>query len=385
MTVAPAGASPVPRFGAVEHLQALARDPPQWPARTDAASLLALDLEVARTGLGSALGPQRIRLELLDYPGEWLLDLPLLRTGFLQWSEATLRRLEGRPEAAEFLALQAGLPAGAGADEHLAATGHALYRQTLKRLRDAGLSLLQPGRFLMPAPGPAPAWMAFFPHRGQGGLLDLLQHRYAAYCDAVMRDLSDPLFGSVDRLVVLVDLLTALASGPAAFADVQAALAEAAGGLRWERNWLEAAAALGRLRWPPPVLAHVVFAATKADHVGARQRDNLRALLRTVVAPARPVRASYFAMAAVQCTEDVTVMLGDTPVSGVVGRKLGDERMVRSYPGEVPAGAPDAEFWSHRFLRIPDFEPRRPTDGGRGGMPNIGLDHVLTSLLEDVL
>ena len=385
VTLAPAGASPVPRFDGAAHLAALAADPPSWPARTDAASLLALDLVVPRTGLAAALPPRLVRLELLDYPGEWLLDLPLLRLDFDAWSEAALRRLEGRAEAAEFLSFLAAVPPGAASDEALAAAGHRLYRAALRRLRDAGMAMLQPGRFLMPAPGPEPAWIAFFPHRGGGGLHALLARRYAAYAEAVRRDLSDPLFGRLDRMVVLVDLLSALHAGPAAFADMRTALTEAAAALRWRRSLLETAMALGQMRVPPRVVSRAVFAATKADHVGARQRGNLVSLLRQVVEPAAPVRASYFAVAAVRCTEEDVVRLDDRPVSGVIGRRLGDERPVRSYPGEVPDEAPDPRFWSEKFLRLPDFEPLRPIDGGRGGVREIALDALLLSLLEDVL
>ena len=123
-----------------------------------------------RTGFANALPPFALRLEFLDYPGEWLLDLPLLRQSYSAWSEQVLRRLEGRAEAAEFLAFATGAAGdGAGADEALAATGHRLYRRLLQRLRDAGLALLQPGRFLMPAPGAEPAWMAFFPIAAAAG------------------------------------------------------------------------------------------------------------------------------------------------------------------------------------------------------------------------
>jgi len=159
---APAGAEAMPRFDVQAHVAALAGDPPRWPARTDAVSLLVLDIDVPRP----PLPPRRVRLELLDYPGEWLLDLPLLGRGFADWSATTLRRLEAQPAAAPFLAFVHGLPAGA-ADEALARTGTGLYRDLLHRLREeAGLSLLQPGRFLMPPPGPSPPWMAFFPMVG---------------------------------------------------------------------------------------------------------------------------------------------------------------------------------------------------------------------------
>lgn len=386
--LAPAGASEVPRFDHAEHLAALAREPPEWPARTDATGLLALELVVERTGFATVLPPQRVRLEFLDYPGEWLLDLPLLRMDFSTWSEQVYRRLEGRAEAKEFLAFAMALPAGAGADEALAAAGHRLYRAALVRLRDAGYSMLQPGRFLMPAPGPEPGWTPFFPHRGSGGLHGLLERRYRAYVAAVERDLSDPLFGRMDRLLVLVDVLSALSAGAPAFGDVRAALMEAAGALRWQWSLMEFAGALARLEAPPRVVSRVVFAATKADHVGQRQRSNLVALLRSIVEPVVPVRSAYFAMASVLCTEDATMMLGGTlegrPVSAVRGRPVGERVFAKSYPGEVPSGLPDGSFWAHPFYALPAFQPVHLADGGRAGVPNLELDAVLLALLDDV-
>ncbi len=383
--IAPAGVSNLPRFDVAGNLAALAQDPPAWPARTDAASLLALDLTIPRLGLASALPDFALRLEFLDYPGEWLLDLPLLRQSFADWSEATFRRLEGRPEAAAFLAFATALPVGASADEAIAATGYRLFRALLTTLRDAGLALLQPGRFLMPAPGAEPPWMAFFPLRGQSDLAGLMEQRFDAYKDAVQADLSDPLFGQLDRMVVLVDLLSALHAGAAAFTDLSAALKEASASLRWERDWVEAAMSIGKLRWPPPVLSRVAFAATKSDHVAERQRGNLSALLRTVAAPTIDVRAGYFSLSAVRCTEDIVMQVGEHALSAVRGRRIGDAAPGRSYPGEVPDRPPGAEFWAHKFLQIPQFEPLRPPDAGKGGVPNIGLDDLLLFLLDDLL
>jgi uncharacterized protein len=387
---AAAGASEVPRFDVPRHLAALAADPPRWPDRTDAVSLLALDLEIGRSGLAANLPPRRIRLELLDYPGEWLLDLPLLRSDFAQWSAQTLRRLEAAPAAItrDFLAFAHGLPARAPSDEALAATGHRLYRAALHRLRDeARLSLLQPGRFLMPGPGAEPPWMGFFPLAGSGGLAGLLAQRFDAYRDAVRRDLAAPMFGDLDRLVVLADLLSALAAGPAAFADAEDALAAAAAALRWRRDWGEALAALLSLRLPPRAIGRVAFAATKSDHVAARQRGNLAALARRItgVPEGSAAGQAAFAIAAVRCTEDFVWSLDGRPVSAVRGRVLGEERMTRSYPGEVPDAPPDDAFWAHPFLALPRFEPIRPPEGGRGGVPELGLDALLAFLLEDLL
>jgi predicted YcjX-like family ATPase len=296
VSVAPAGASDLPRFDVATHLAALIADPPHWPARTTSVSLLALDLELARDGLLAALGPRLWRLEFLDYPGEWLLDLPLLDADFADWSATVLRRLEA-PETAsiarEFLGFARGLPAGAGADEPLASSGHRLYAATLRRLRDeAGLAFLQPGRFLMPAPGAAPPWMQFFPLPGHSPLAALLGARFNAYVAAVRRDMVSPLFGSLDRLVVV---------------------------------------------------------------------------------------------ASVRCTEDAVETLAGRPVSAVRGRIIGEPRPARSYPGEVPDAPPEDAFWQHRFLALPDFEPLRPPEDGRGGVAQLGLDTLLAFLLADIL
>ncbi len=392
VAVAPAGAGSLPRFDMARHRGALAADPPGWPARTNAASLLALDLTVPRSSFGVSLPSRRVRLEFLDYPGEWLLDLPLLQTPFRAWSEQTLRRLQDQPLARDFLAFSAALPARAPADEALIASGHALYRVLLARLRDEQhLALLQPGRFLMPAPGEAPPWIAFFPHAGTGPLMDLLTERYDRYVQAVRDDLSAPLFGQVDRIVVLADLLSALHAGPAAFADTAAALASVGAALRWRQGWLEHLMALGQLRWPVRGITRVAYAATKADHVADRQRGNLAALMRDVVrgrtvAPAgTDVPHATFAIASVRCTEDIVWELDGHPVSAVRGRRIGDTAAARSYPGEVPDRVPDAQFWRHPFLDLPVFEPLRLPDGGRGGVPSVGLDALLAFVLADVL
>ena len=382
VSLAAAGAGAVPRFGLRGHLAALAADPPTWPERTGAVSLLALDLLIPRR-----IGPERrVRLEFLDYPGEWLLDLPMLRQDFTAWSQEALQRLEAPPAhaaARPFLAFAGALPAGASADEAVAEQGHRLYRDLVMRLRaEDGLSLLQPGRFLMPAPGPPPPWITFFPFRGRGGLHTLLAERYDAYRAAVRTELVSPLFGEVDRLVVLADLLGALHAGSAAFDDAAAALGAAASSLRWRRGWWELAQSVLRWRWPGPGITRVAYCATKADHVAQGQRGNLASTMRRLVSVenAGDVASRAFAIAAVRCTTDATMALGGRAVSAVEGVKAGVGR-VRSYPGEVPDGMPPPGFWSQPFFDLPDFLPPRLT--GRDGVPELGLDAMLSFLLEE--
>jgi predicted YcjX-like family ATPase len=390
VSIAPAAASGIPRFEVEPHMAALAADPPQWPARTTAVSLLALDVDVSREGLLAPLGPQRRRLEFLDYPGEWLLDLPLISQDYASWSAATLRRLATlqRPEIARaFLGFVHSLPAGVAPDEALSLNGHRLYTEVLQQMRDeTGLAFLQPGRFLMPPPGAQPPWMQFFPLPGRSPLVNLMEARFDAYVDAVRRDLMSPMFGDLNGLVVLADLLSALHQGQTAFADAQLALAAAANALRWDLSWSDYLAAFVQLKLPPSAIRHVAFAASKADHIAARQRGNLTALMRRITrVPNEGVTSAVFSIASVRCTEDVVETLAGRPVSAVRGRIIGEPRPARFYPGEVPDGLPDDTFWQHRFLALPDFEPMRLPEDGRGGIPQLGLDALIAFLLTDIL
>ena len=61
VAIAPAEASGIPRFEVEPHTAALAADPPRWPERTTAVSLLALDVDVPREGLLAPLALQRQR------------------------------------------------------------------------------------------------------------------------------------------------------------------------------------------------------------------------------------------------------------------------------------------------------------------------------------
>jgi predicted YcjX-like family ATPase len=194
------------------------------------------------------------------------------------------------------------------------------------------------------------------------------------------------MFADLDSLVVLADLLSALHQGQPAFGDTQLALAAAADALRWELSWTDYLAAVAQLKLPPRSIRRVAFAATKADHVAARQRGNLSSLMRRITrAPNAETATAVFSIAPVRCTEDVVETLAGRPVSAVRGHIIGEPRPARFYPGEVPDSLPDDTLWQHRFLALPEFEPMRLPDAGRGGIPQLGLDALLAYLLADFL
>ncbi|WP_135466067.1 YcjX family protein [Crenalkalicoccus roseus] len=386
----PAGVESVPRFDVHAHLEALARDPPAWPDRTEDLSTLELTLELDRQGMfGSLLGTRTVTLELLDYPGEWLLDLPMLDQDYAAWSRETLARLrapERLPATREFLAFADALPEDAPAEEALARRGHALYREALRGCRDRlGFRFLQPGRVLNPGPrGEAPLlWFFPLPRPGGTGLAGLLARRHAAYVAEQRERFFEPFFRRFHRQAVLVDVLGALHAGEAAFADTAEALGAIAASLRQGTGLLERLLGLGTTR--------TAFVATKADHVPARQREALTALLGHLVqapqasaAVAGAVTAVH-ALAAIRCTEEDVVSLEGRPVGAVRGVLLKEGRSAKVYPGEVPMRPPEPGFWQHAFFEMPAFQPPRLDPAGGSGVPHLGLDALLAWLIGDLL
>ena len=96
-----------------------------------------------------------LTLDIVDYPGEWLLDLPLLGKSYEQWSAETLaylRRTTRPPLPAAFLERVAAIDPLGPADEYAAIEAARLFTDHLQARRQAHqtLSMIGPGRFLMP-------------------------------------------------------------------------------------------------------------------------------------------------------------------------------------------------------------------------------------------
>ena len=73
----------VPRFDYEAHLAAMTGPNPRWPEGTRAVSQLRVSFRVKPGGLLSGVRrPRTVHLDIVDYPGEWLLDLELLDKGY---------------------------------------------------------------------------------------------------------------------------------------------------------------------------------------------------------------------------------------------------------------------------------------------------------------
>ncbi len=389
-------------FPLTKTVTALAADPPRWPPSTTDLRRVDLSLRFFPTGLlgfgqpiGRTAGAAELSLEILDYPGEWLLDLTLLGQSYQEWSRATLALVRGgvrAPLAREWLNFLAGHPATSRSDAETARQAHSLYRSFLSACRTREqLSLLQPGRFLNPGDLAGDPILEFCPmpagagsRARPGSLATVMEARFEAYKRSVVQPFFADLARRVDRQIVLVDVLRTLNAGEEAFADQSRALETILQAFRFGRG--------GLVRWLFGArIDRVLFAATKADHVPALQRDHLEALMGDMVAvpslraERAHARVAATTLASIRCTEDGTDVIDGRKVDVVIGLPLGAQRRIRFFPGIVPMSKPPAGFWGGRFTEFPVFQPPRIDDAASNGIPHINLDKTLSFLFEDAL
>ena len=92
-----AGAGRLPRFRYQENIEAMAAGAPSGPRGTDDLREIGIEIRFMPANAPGKLlseisgSPATITLRIVDYPGEWLLDLPLLDQSYAEWSRATLR------------------------------------------------------------------------------------------------------------------------------------------------------------------------------------------------------------------------------------------------------------------------------------------------------
>jgi len=384
-------------FPVHDTIATLAADPPRWPPSTTDLRRADLVLRFTPAGLLARLagGAAKLTLEILDYPGEWLLDLPLLRQSYSDWSRTTLdlvRRGARAPLTRDWFDFLARHPADGAADPEAAHQLHELYRAFLAACRTRErLCLLQPGRFLNPGRLDDPSLLRFCPmpfavgaRAREGSMAALMEARFDAYKRIVVRPFFAQLARRVDRQIVLVDVLRALNAGESAFDDQRLALESILGAFRFGRR------SLLRLLFGARI-DRVLFAATKADHVPALQRDHLEALLANLVAAPTlragqaHARVAATALASIRCTEDGTDVIDGRKVDVVIGLPEGGARRIRFFPGIVPVAPPPAGFWGERFTEFPVFQPPRIGPVAGDGLSHINLDKALDFLLGDAL
>ncbi len=383
----------VPRFDYERHLAAMTGPDPHWPEGTRHVSQLRLSLRVQPRGLIAGLrGAQVLHLDIVDYPGEWLLDLRLMDRDFAGWSTEVLGRMTGRPGAQGFADALAATPRDRFDDS--AAQGlAAAYTEHLHQARAAGWSDCTPGRFLMPGELEGSPALTFTPlpddWRGSA-LWREFERRFGAYKSRVVRPFFRDHFARIDRQVVLMDVLGAIHAGPQAVEDMRRAMADILSAFRPGRaGWLSQL--LGARR-----VERILFAATKADHLHHIQHPRLTAITGAMLREARDradfsgARTEAMSIASLRTTTEEMIRQDGEDLPAVRGTLM-DGRRAAFYPGELPANpaellmpaAQGATHWPDGDYAIMDFAPAPNTLRPGDGPPHIRLDRAAEFLIGD--
>ena len=393
----------LPRFAYEEHLARLTADDRSWPEGTRRISQLRLTLEYEPHGLiARNFGSGRLHIDIVDYPGEWLLDLPLMNLSYRQWSEATIAASRVEPRATLAKAWHthlATLDAEAVAIELNAVKAAEHFTAYLAKSRedDVALSSLLPGRFLMPGDFAGSPLLTFAPliantydEFPKGSLGDLMERRYNSYVSKIVRPFFFSHFARLDRQIVLVDTLSALNAGPAAVQDLKNALTQVLACFRLGANSLFSNT-LGRR------IDRILFAATKADLLHQTSHDRLENILRLIIEDAS-AKAEFSgatidvaALAAIRATREARVKqkseelpcIAGIPQKGekIGGTTFDGESEVAIFTGDLPANSLDAlDGTLQGKLKFVRFRPPPLKDGA---FPHIRLDRSLEFLLGD--
>ncbi|MCG7493239.1 YcjX family protein [Thalassobius sp. Cn5-15] len=390
----------VPRFAFEENLAALTGPDPHWPDNTRGISELRLSLRLRPAGLLSGVrGMRTVHLDIVDYPGEWLLDLALLDKSYADWCDHILTRLQAREEAVGFLEDLRGVDFEAKLEEGTAQALAKSFTAYLNAARAAGYSDCTPGRFLLPGDLAGSPVLSFAPlpdgaaGAGRGTLGREMARRYEAYKAQVVKPFFRNHFAHIDRQVVLVDALGALHHGPAAVEDLRQSMADILAAFRPGRS-----AFLTRILGGKRV-EKILFAATKADHLHHNQHPQLAAITEALLRDARDradfagAKTQAMALAALRTTSEARLPYEGREVDCVQGILLDSGKRAAFYPGALPedpaqllAPARQGETqWLDQDYAVMCFAPAPLELRPGAGPPHIRLDRAAQFLIGDVL
>ncbi|MDG6895504.1 YcjX family protein [Volucribacter amazonae] len=388
----------IPRFDYEQNLRDLSQIPPIWPQSTRGVSETRLAIRYLHQDslVRHIKNTGTLYLDIFDYPGEWLLDLPLLSLSFQQWSQQLAKLHQGKraslaqswQQSLQQLDLQA------DANDEVLAQIARQYTDYLHQCKEQGLHFIQPGRFVLPSELAGAPALQFFPllhlndkqwqnlkqQRNHKSYFSVLQKRYDYYRQQIVKPFYQNYFAHFDRQIILADCLTPLNHSYQAFLDMQEGLQQLFHNFHYGKRTL-----LHRLF--APRIDKLMFVASKADHITTDQLANLVSLMRQLVQEGgrhvefEGITTEYSAIAAIRATQQVLVNQQGQQFKALQGIRSQDKQQITLYPGTVPNKLPRADFWQQQGFEFDQFEPQPLITGEP--IPHLRMDAVLQFLLAD--
>lgn len=390
----------IARFDYDTAMSAFVNEPPSWPEPTHGISeiRLAIRYKPQDSLLKYATDMATLTLDITDYPGEWLLDLPMLNQTYEEWSLQTLALLEAEPRKSycqDFLEKVNEIDPFQVADEALMAELAQEYTELLHLYRnELGLSVIQPGRFILPGELAGAPILEFIPfsnfneidaneyqNASDDSFVGMLRARYVEYKERVVKKFYKKHFVNFDRQIVLADCLSPLNKGPESFADLKQAITMILESYNYGQSSLFS-------RLFSPKIDRLLFAATKADHVTQEQHVNLVALFNELIYQSKhqlnydAIEMKTLAIASVKATISGKSLHQGKQVPVIQGQRSSDDKTITVFPGTVPKKLPNEAYWQTAAFNFIEFEPQKAIAEFEC-LPHIRMDQVLQFLLGD--
>jgi len=372
-------------------IEALSCDPPKWPAPTSSLSGCIIEIKYKRDSfIKSVIGKEaKLRVEIRDYPGEWLLDIPLLGLDYQSWC-VDITETFHEPKRKELMGslfddLKSITPFDVLTDTRINDLFES-YQSFLIECKASGMTLIQPGHVLLP--GESDSFEVFFPlmdmrnysakdlkKADKTSIYKVMLERYKAYLKNIVNPFFKDYFSSIDRQVVLVDSLKALSNGRSNFEDMMVAFSRIIDCYSYGEN--------GFLRkLISPKIERMLFLSSKPDRILSGQHEELRHFTDSIIQRTckqsirNRIEIETEIACAVRCTKDMSTHLVGSSMDGAIAKI--------KHP-DIPIKIPSEEEWPiFENWEPAELQPSLNTDLKNGArLECIRMDKVLKSLIGD--
>lgn len=372
-------------------IKALASNPPKWPNPTSSLSGCVIEVVYKRDSfIKSVIGEEtKLRVEIRDYPGEWLLDIPLIGQDYLSWcidSAENFNQGERKKIMGDWLHSLESISPFTVLKESEINTLYEQYSVLLKQCKEQGMTLIQPGHVLLP--GESDFFAPFFPLIGlrsysakalkkadSDSVFKVMEKRYNDYVKNTVKPFFNDYFNHVDRQVILIDTLKALSGGEDNFEDMMTSFSRIIDCYKFGENGVFK-------RTFSPDVERILFLSSKPDRVLMNQHENLRQLTESIIqrvckqSVRNTIKIETEIACAVRCTEDKNTHLTGVSLDGQKGNI--------SHP-DIPEHIPVDDEWD-KFNDWKPFDLQPPLNEGLkhgARLPCIRMDTVLKDLIGD--
>ncbi len=378
------------RFDYYSKLKTFQQDTPIWPKPTKSVSKTTLQLEFKSSY--AIFENEIINIELIDYPGEWLLDLSMLNLSYEEWSKYTLDLAKddvmGEYSQAFLRVLEeSSLYFDDSGNESKDELIHDTYCEYLKLLHYNHFSFTQPGRFLEPGDMAADPMLLFAPlpmpnnsKIDTNSLYNRFKKRFELYKEEVVRRLYIEHFSEFDTQIVLVDLIKTMQYGRDSFEDMRLSFKHILKSFTYgSNNFLTKFFGLK--------IDHVIFAATKADFIPPSQYNSYKNLLENMIRELKreldimDTDTEVTIFSAVKSTEYLRVKHDNKLIDCIKGVVEGESEPSIHFPGVMPNSIKDTNFWEEHKFKFPKFKPITFPKDTQEAVEHIRMDRLVYSIL----